>query len=112
FIFLLQLVLTIGLAMFVASVTVFFRDLEHIVEVVLNLVFYATPIIYSADKVPEKYQWVIRLNPLAPLAEGWRGILLDTDWPALDLWYSAGLTALVVLIGWFTFRRLEDSFAD
>ena len=111
-IFFLQLLLISGLAFFVASVTVFFRDLEHIVEVLLNLVFYATPIIYSADKVPDSYQWVIRFNPLAPLADGWRRILLEGKWPTTDLWFSAGLTAFVVILGWFTFRRLEDAFAD
>lgn len=111
-IFGLQLLLISGLAFFVASVTVFFRDLEHIVEVLLNLVFYATPIIYSADKVPDKYQWVIKLNPLAPLADGWRRVLLNNQWPDTDLWFSVGLTAAVLVLGWFTFRRLEDAFAD
>lgn len=108
----LQLLLTIGLAFFVASVTVFFRDLEHIVEVILNLAFYGTPIIYSADKVPESYTWLLRINPLAPLAEGWRDILLDGKWPSSDLFYSVGLTVVALIIGWFTFSRLEDSFAD
>lgn len=111
-IFLLQLALITGLAFFVASVTVFFRDLEHIVEVLLNLVFYATPIIYSADNVPSNYRWVVQLNPLAPLADGWRRILLENRWPSTDLWLSAGLTVLVGALGWFTFRRLEDAFAD
>lgn len=108
----LQLALIAGLAFFVASVTVFFRDLEHIVDVLLNLVFYSTPIIYSAEKVPDGYRWVTLLNPVAPLAEGWRRILLDGRWPGTDLWYSAALTVLVVAIGWFTFKRLEDDFAD
>ncbi|MEO8541047.1 MAG: ABC transporter permease [bacterium] len=111
-IFAMQFLLITGLAFFVASVTVFFRDLEHIVEVLLNLVFYATPIIYAADKVPDNYRWVIRLNPLAPLADGWRRILLDGEWPGSDLWFSGALTAVVLLVGWFTFRRLEDAFAD
>jgi ABC-type polysaccharide/polyol phosphate export permease len=111
-IFVLQLALISGLAFFVASVTVFFRDLEHIVEVLLNLVFYATPIIYSADKVPSSYHWVIRLNPLAPLADGWRRILLEGKWPSSDLWFSVGLTAVAVAAGWGVFRWLEDSFAD
>lgn len=108
----LQLLLITGLAFFVASVTVFFRDLEHIVEVLLTLVFYATPIIYSAEKVPDSYRWVTLLNPVAPLAEGWRRILLDGKWPGTDLWYSAGLTVLVVLLGWFTFKHLQHDFAD
>ena len=111
-VFALQLLLTVGLAFFVGSVTVFFRDLEHIVDVLLNLVFYATPIIYAADRVPDSYHWVTIVNPLAPIAESWRGILLDGDWPNSDLAYSAGLTVAALVIGWLTFRRLEDSFAD
>jgi ABC-type polysaccharide/polyol phosphate export permease len=111
-VFALQFALTAGLALFLASVTVFLRDLEHIVEVLLNLLFYATPIIYAADQVPESYTWVIRVNPLAPLAQAWRDILLDGDWPSGDLIYSAGLTVLALGLGWLTFRRLEDGFAD
>ena len=111
-VFALQFVLITGLAFFVASVTVYFRDLEHILEVVLSLLFYATPIIYAAGQVPDSYEWVIRLNPLAPLAEGWRDILLDGKWPGSDLAYSLGLTLVVVAAGWFAFRKLEDGFAD
>ncbi len=111
-IFVLQLLLTVGLAFFVASVTAYFRDLEHIVEVMLNLVFYATPIIYAADRVPDGYRWVIRLNPLAPLAESWRDILLEGAWPGADLWFSAAITAGLLALGWYTFRALEDGFAD
>lgn len=111
-VFALQLLLTMGIALFVASVTVFFRDLEHIVEVLLNLLFYATPIIYAAGNVPASYTWLLRVNPLAPLAEGWRTILLDGRWPTTDLWYSAIWTMVALAVAWVTFRRTEDSFAD
>ncbi|HMO54418.1 MAG TPA: hypothetical protein PJ994_07945, partial [Tepidiformaceae bacterium] len=74
--------------------------------------FYATPIIYAADRVPEGYRWITHVNPLAPLAEGWRAILLDGRLPGADIWISAGLTLALVFLGWFTFRRLEDGFAD
>ena len=99
-------------AMLVASLTVFFRDLEHITDVLMSLMFYATPIIYAADRVPERYEWVTRLNPLAPLAESWRAILLDGDLPGAELASSAGLTVVLLAAGWLTFRKLEDSFAD
>jgi ABC-type polysaccharide/polyol phosphate export permease len=110
--FLMQLALTGGVAVFVASVTVFFRDLEHIVEVVLNLLFYVTPIIYSATRVPSGYHWVVQANPLAPIAQGWRDVLLDGEMPGPDLTISAALTAVVLVLGWLTFRALEDAFAD
>ena len=111
-VFAVQFALITGLAFFVASATVYFRDLEHIIEVLMNLLFYATPIIYAASLVPDGYTWVTKVNPLAPIMEGWRGILLDGDWPPTDLWYAAALTAVALIAGWFTFRRLEDGFAD
>jgi ABC-type polysaccharide/polyol phosphate export permease len=111
-VFALQLALIMGAALFVASVTVFFRDVEHITDVVMSLLFYATPIIYAADRVPDSYAWVTRVNPLAPLAEGWRAILLDGELPGADLAISGGLTVVLLAAGWFTFRKLEDSFAD
>ena len=111
-VFLLQLILITGLAFFVASATVYFRDLEHIIEVLLNLLFYATPIIYAAEKVPDEYAWVTKLNPLAPLIEAWRSILLDGDWPSTDIYYAIALSLVAVVVGWLAFRRLEDGFAD
>ncbi len=110
--FAIQLALILGLSLLVASVTVFFRDLEHLVEVGLTLVFYGTPIIYDIDRIPEGYAWMIWLNPLAPLMEGWRDVLLRGDLPGANLAASAGLAVACMAIGWFSFRRLEDSFAD
>lgn len=110
--FVLQLALTSGIALFVASVTVFFRDLEHIVEVLLNLLFYATPIIYAAGQIPSGYHWILWVNPLAPLAEGWRSVLLDGDYPGTDLFGTLALSVVAIALGWFTFRRTEDALAD
>jgi lipopolysaccharide transport system permease protein len=110
--FVIQLLLIAGLALFVASITVFFRDLEHISDVLLNLVFYATPIIYPASRIPHSYRWITWLNPLAPIMEGWHSVLLDGEWPGADLLAAIGWTTAAAALGWFTFRRLEDAFAD
>ncbi|MGH7753839.1 MAG: ABC transporter permease [Gemmatimonadales bacterium] len=110
--FAVQLALSCGVALFVATVTVFFRDLEHITEVLLTLLFYGTPIIYSADRVPDGYQWVLDINPLAPVMEGWRDVLLDGELPGANFAFAIGLTLVAVLVGWWTFRNFEDAFAD
>jgi lipopolysaccharide transport system permease protein len=110
--FIIQLGLITGVSLFVASVTAFVRDLEHIVEVLLTLLFYATPIIYSAALIPSGYRWITWVNPLAPLMEGWRGVLLDNNFPDAHLMAAAAMAAVSLVIGWFTFRALEDSFAD
>lgn len=110
--FVVQLALVMGLSLFVASVTVFFRDLEHLLDVGLTLVFYGTPILYGLDRVPGRYEWVGWANPLAPVMEGWRSVLLDGSLPGAHLLVAAGFAAVSLVAGWLTFRRLEDLFAD
>lgn len=111
-VFLIQFLLTAGLALLVASVTVFFRDLEHIVEVGLTFVFYGTPILYSATLIPPRFDWVVLVNPLAPIMESWRDVLLYGEWPEPTLGLSAAAAAVALAVGWLTFRKLEDDFAD
>ncbi len=110
--FTVQLALVMGLSLFVASVTVFFRDLEHLLDVGLTLVFYATPILYDLDRIPGRYEWVGWVNPLAPVMEGWRSVILDGNLPGAHLLVAVGFAAVSLVIGWLTFRRLEDLFAD
>ena len=110
--FVLQLALIMGMSLFIASVTVFFRDLEHLVEVLLTLVFYGTPIIYDIDRIPSGYRWIAWANPLAPIMEGWRDVLLRGDLPGAGAGASAGLALVALAAGWVAFRRLEGSFAD
>jgi ABC-type polysaccharide/polyol phosphate export permease len=69
-------------------------------------------IIYSADHLPEQYEWTLRVNPLAPVMEGWRTVLLDGELPGASFGIAVALTAVAVALGWWTFRSLEDSFAD
>jgi len=110
--FSIQMLLTIGVCTLLASLTVFFRDLEHITEVVLNLLFYATPILYDISRIPEKYRWVAWVNPYSVLAEGWRGAIMSGHWPGLQIVACLGWTAAFLVAGFVVFRRLEDSFAD
>jgi len=111
-IFLVQFLLTAGIALFVASVTVFFRDLEHIVEVLLPFVFYGTPILYSASLIPPRFDWLVWVNPLAPIMESWRDVLLYGRWPEPGLGVAAVAALVAIALGWVTFRKLEDDFAD
>lgn len=110
--FAVQLALIMGLSLIFASVTVFLRDLEHLLDVGLTLVFYGTPILYNLDRVPDRYTWVGWVNPLAPVMEGWREVLLDGTLPGSHLLVAVGFAAVALAAGWLTFRRLEDLFAD
>lgn len=110
--FAIQLLLIIGIATFLASATVFFRDLEHITEVLLGLLFYATPILYDVDRVPEGYEWTTKVNPLAPIMEGWRDVLMDGNLPSWGLGISAAAGVVATVLGLWLFNRTQDAFAD
>jgi ABC-type polysaccharide/polyol phosphate export permease len=101
-----------GVMLIAASVNVYFRDLEHLVEVFLSLLFYVTPIIYPLSLVPDEWQTVLKLNPLTTLIEAWRDLFMNNSLPGLELWPALLFTAAAALIGAQTFRRLEPGFAD
>jgi len=107
-----QLALLMGIILIVASIDVFFRDLEHLMEVFLNLLFYLTPIFYPLDKVPDRWQPLLLVNPLTSLIEAWRDLLLNNSLPGVDLWPALVFTLAAVLVGTQVFRRLDPGFAD
>ena len=110
---LVELVLLMGIVLFISSLNVYLRDLEHLVEVFLNLLFYVTPIIYPLEKVPDKYQNLLRINPLASLIEAWRELFMYNKVPGLEaLWPCLVFTIIAVAIGSTVFGRLERGFAD
>src|SRR5689334_18749981 len=57
-------IFTLGATFFFAAANVYYRDVSHILQVLLNILFYVTPIIYSIDLIPAHYRWLLKLNPL------------------------------------------------
>lgn len=112
FLLALQLVLMMGLSLMLSALDVHFRDLEHLVEVMLNLLFYVTPILYPLSQVPDPYSDLLKLNPLAPLMEGWRDLLVTNDLPGAGILPALGLTALIAAVAAWTFTKLRPTFAD
>lgn len=108
----IQLFVILGLALLVASINVFFRDLERLVAILINMLFYATPIVYAVTMIPERLNFMIYLNPIALLIINYRDIFL---YGTIN-WQYFGLAALYgfgfFLVGWTTFRRLKSRFAE
>ena len=71
---LVQYVLLIGISFIVSSVTVYFRDLQHFIGIALQLLFYATPIVYAPGQIPEGFQWILQFNPMTYVINGYRDI--------------------------------------
>jgi lipopolysaccharide transport system permease protein len=73
----IQASLTFGVVIMIATLNAFLRDLEQLVRVVLLLLFYVTPIVYSASMVPSNLKWLLLANPLSPVIISWRAILIE-----------------------------------
>jgi lipopolysaccharide transport system permease protein len=110
--FAVQFAFTYGLVLLVASINLFFRDLERLVSVLVTLLFYFTPIIYSEDMIPEKYQPYIALNPLAPLIIAWRDLFLHGTLDTMHLLHSLPWALSIFGLGVWVFRRLSPRFAE
>jgi lipopolysaccharide transport system permease protein len=107
-----QLCLLMGVVLAVASLDVYFRDLEHLIEVMLNLLFYVTPILYPLYRVPDKWHPFLQINPLTALIEAWRDLLLRNNLPGLDLWPALVWAGVSLALGTIFYRRLQPGFAD
>lgn len=113
YLLLVQAVLIMGIVLFIASLDVYFRDLEHLTDVFVGLIwFYLTPVIYPLSIVPEKYHNWVLMNPMASLIEGWRDLFLENRIPGAELWPALVFAAAIALVGTFSFRKLEGGFAD
>ncbi|MBF2017812.1 MAG: ABC transporter permease [Rivularia sp. T60_A2020_040] len=109
-----QLLLTAGLGYLVAGLTVFLRDIPQTLNVILNIWFYATPIVYPITSIPESWRgWILWLNPLAAIAEVYRDFVLVGEvkhWGELGVAFT--MSGVVFMIGVLVYRRLRPAFAD
>lgn len=100
---------TLGVALLVSPLAVFFADVVELVTVLLTLLLYATPVIYPASIVPQAYAWVLRFNPLRWVLDVFRDpIYLGTLPPATHLLAAAALAIVLLWIGAALFRRISD----
>ena len=109
----LQTLFTLGIAFITSSVNVYIKDLEYIVQFILNMAFYATPILYNMDLFPASLRWVLNLNPLAHMVNGYRDIFMYHQMIPLSSWIYMIVVSLVFLvIGYMIFNKLQKGFAE
>lgn len=104
----LQAVLLTGAALALAPVTVMFKDVQRLVRILTRLLFYLSPIIYGIADVPERFQPLALLNPLAGVLELYRAAFFPDRFAGWDVVASSAvLSALVLMAGTWVFNRLE-----
>lgn len=103
----------LGTSLALSSLYVYYRDLEHIWNVVLRAGFYASPIIFRGELLPQEYMWVFYINPMSHFIIAIREVLLYAQFPAQGTVIGmAGFTALALVLGYLIFSRLEWRFAE
>ncbi|MBR3044598.1 MAG: ABC transporter permease [Oscillospiraceae bacterium] len=109
----IQFVLVLGMNLITSAVTVYIRDLEHIMGVVSMAWMYLSPVVYGIDFVPENWHKWYLLNPMAPLVLSYRDILYYHRAPHLmHLAIAAGISLLILLLGYLLFEKLQRRFAE
>lgn len=110
---LIQSALSLGMLFILSAINVYVRDVEYLVQFVVNLLFYATPIIYNVSMFPQKFRWVLYLNPMAHIVDAYRCIFYYKTMPDMA---SLGIIGLVsfsmLIIGFNVFKKLEKGFAE
>ena len=108
-----QFVLTLALAYPLAALHVWFRDTQYFLKVVLQLLFFLTPVFYESRTIPERFRPLYRLNPMVVVVDGYRDILLRGVLPPLSSWLVLLATASVLLaLSFVSFNRASRNFVD
>jgi len=104
---------TLGVSFFVSSLSVYVRDTPYLVGVLLQILFFMTPIFYPIAAIPERFRWPLQLNPLTILIEEARKVFLYGELPDWRFLGAACLISLLVLhLGFLWFHKTKKGFAD
>jgi lipopolysaccharide transport system permease protein len=104
--------LAIGLGMWLAGLNVKYRDVGYTLPFLIQLGFFVSPIIYPLSIVPEKWRWLMAINPVTGLIEGFRSALFGKPFDWFSLFISIFITVGALVFAVYAFRRMEDDFAD
>lgn len=109
---LMNVMFALGLSLWLSALNIQYRDVSHIIPFFIQLGLYATPIVYPLSMVPEKYKWLVRLNPMTGIIEGFRVLfpMATVDYPSLFI--SIGVILFISATGTIYFSKIERSFAD
>jgi len=109
---LMMALLALGVGLLSAAFTVKYRDLRHALPFITQLWMFASPVIYPTSIVPERWKWLVIINPAAGIIEGFRASLTGRPFDWVNVSISAVITLAVLVCAVYIFRRFEDTFAD
>ena len=112
-IMIIEYMIALGMTMLISGVTVYWRDVEYFVGIVMMAWQFATPVMYGLDQIPQALVPYFNLNPMTPVIVAFRDILYYGKTPELATLISAILFGIgVIIVGWFVFSKLKKHFAE
>lgn len=112
-IFVIQNIFTYGISLLAAAFNLFYRDIQYVMNLLIMLWFYVTPVIYPVEMFPDQHRWIFQINPMAVLVNAYREVLLNGDTPNLvGLGVALGVSLVLLGGAQWIFKRLEGQFAD
>ena len=113
FVMIVEYILCLGIALIVAALTVYFRDLQYILGILTMAMQYMTPVMYGSEMVPDWALPIFKANPMTPITEMYRQILYYKCVPEmLSLLYVLAIGVVFIVIGFFCFNKLKKGFAE
>jgi len=109
---LMMALLALGVGLLAAAVTVKYRDLRHALPFIIQLWMFASPVIYPISVVPQRWKWLVMINPVAGIIEGFRAAITGQHFNWIHISISLAITLSMLVSSIYVFRRLEDTFAD
>lgn len=109
---LVHIIFTLAIALLLAMSNLFFRDVKYLFEVVLTVWMFMTSVLYPLDTVGGKLETIMRLNPMTPIIDGYRSVLLFGQAPGVEFAVSACLASVLLAVSWLVFHRAEFAFAE
>ena len=110
---LVHLTFTTGMCLLIAMANLFYRDVKYLFEVVLMVWMFATSVLYPVSLIGGKTGLVMRMNPMTPIVEGYRAVVLTGENPFTPAFGAATLVALLAFgVAWVVFHRAEYTFAE
>ena len=102
----------LGVGTCLSALTVSYRDFRYVVSFMVQFWMFVTPVVYPVSLVPTQWRWLLYLNPMSGLIEGFRAVFLGKAFDFFGLAVSAGVAIILFFIGVVYFERVEDRFAD
>lgn len=109
----IQFCFTLGLILALSAINIYIKDMEYIVQFLVNMLFYATPILYNVTLFPENLRWILNLNPMTHIINAYRDIFMYHQLPGFNSFLFMIIVSFIILVvGLMIFKKLQKGFAE